>query len=89
MSTEKSTVAIVRTTPETVLEDYARLMDLINYDQILDKSKTTILKNNISCDFPSSGVILKNSRRIGNCGMRYNRIIWWVFSRQQLPNENL
>ena len=48
MSTEKSTVAIVRTTPETVLEDYARLMDLINYDQILDKSKTTILKNNIS-----------------------------------------
>ena len=44
----KSTVAIVRTTPETVLEDYARLMDLINYDQILDKNKTTILKNNIS-----------------------------------------
>ena len=39
MSTEKSTVAIVRTSPETVLEDYARLMDLINYDQILDKNK--------------------------------------------------
>ncbi|MEC8379152.1 MAG: DUF362 domain-containing protein [Myxococcota bacterium] len=45
---DRSTVAIVRTTPETVIEDYARLMDLINYDQVLDKSVTTILKNNIS-----------------------------------------
>ena len=44
----KSKVAIVRTSPKTVLQDYARLMDLIQYDQILDKSKTTILKNNIS-----------------------------------------
>lgn len=45
---DRSTVAIVRTTPETVIEDYARLLDLIQYDQILDKSVTTILKNNIS-----------------------------------------
>ena len=43
-----STVAIVRTTPETVLEDYARLLDLISYQNILSKERTTILKNNIS-----------------------------------------
>lgn len=43
-----STVAIVRTTPETILEDYARLLDLIEYQNILSKEKTTILKNNIS-----------------------------------------
>lgn len=44
----KSIVAAVRTTPETVLEDYARLMDLVEYQNILDKNATTILKNNIS-----------------------------------------
>ncbi|MEC7985367.1 MAG: DUF362 domain-containing protein [Myxococcota bacterium] len=45
---EKSTVAIVRTSPNTVLEDHARLLDLIQYQSILKKDKTTILKNNIS-----------------------------------------
>ena len=43
-----STVAIVRTTPQTVVEDYARLLDLIQYQQVLDQKRTTILKNNIS-----------------------------------------
>ncbi len=45
---EKSVVSIVRTTPKTVLSDYGRLMDLIEYQKILDPKKTTILKNNIS-----------------------------------------
>ncbi len=45
---EKSVVSIVRTTPKTVLQDYGRLMDLIDYQSILDPTKTTILKNNIS-----------------------------------------
>ena len=45
---EKSVVSIVRTTPKTVLSDYGRLMDLIDYKSILDPTKTTILKNNIS-----------------------------------------
>ena len=45
---DRSTVAIVRTTPETVIEDYARLMDLINYDPNPNQIVTTILKNNIS-----------------------------------------
>ena len=44
----KPIVAIVRTTPETVLEDYARLMDLSGYQSVLDKNAQTILKNNIS-----------------------------------------
>ena len=41
---EKSVVSIVRTTPKTVLSDYGRLMDLIDYTTILDPKKTTILK---------------------------------------------
>ena len=41
-------VAIVRTRPETVLEDYARLLDLAGYQEILPASKTTLLKINIS-----------------------------------------
>jgi len=45
---KKSIVAAVRTSPETVLEDYARLMDLIDYKSALDPNATTILKNNIS-----------------------------------------
>ena len=41
-------VAIVRTTPETVLDDYARLMELANYREVLPQDKTTLLKINIS-----------------------------------------
>ncbi|MDP6933619.1 MAG: DUF362 domain-containing protein, partial [Myxococcota bacterium] len=44
----KSIVSAVRTTPKTVLDDYARLMDLAGYRQALDPKATTILKNNIS-----------------------------------------
>jgi uncharacterized protein (DUF362 family) len=45
---KKSLVAVVRTTPKTVLEDYARLMDLAKYQEVVDRNATTILKNNIS-----------------------------------------
>ena len=41
-------VAIVRTTPETVLDDYARLMTLAGYQEALPKGKRTLLKINIS-----------------------------------------
>ena len=41
-------VAIVRTTPETVLDDYARLMELANYKDILPAENKTLLKINIS-----------------------------------------
>ncbi len=41
-------VAILRTQPETVLDDYARLMELAGFQQALPKDKDTILKINIS-----------------------------------------
>jgi uncharacterized protein (DUF362 family) len=41
-------VAIVRTTPETVLNDYARLLELVNYQTVLPKEHKTLLKINIS-----------------------------------------
>lgn len=41
-------VAILRTRPETVLDDYVRLMRLCNYEANLPKSNDTLLKINIS-----------------------------------------
>ena len=41
-------VAILRTSPETVLEDYDRLMRLANYQDNLPKNKDTLIKINIS-----------------------------------------
>ena len=41
-------VAIVRTTPQTVLEDYTRLLELVDYDAVLPKENKTLLKINIS-----------------------------------------
>jgi len=46
--TAKSKVAIVRTSPKTVLDDYARLLDIADYKSHLDPDATTVLKNNIS-----------------------------------------
>ncbi|MEE9617538.1 MAG: DUF362 domain-containing protein, partial [Anaerolineae bacterium] len=41
-------VAILRTSPETVLEDYARLMELAGLREALPQNRETILKINIS-----------------------------------------
>jgi uncharacterized protein (DUF362 family) len=43
-----SKVAVLHTTPETVLEDYGRLMRLADYDRYLPRSNDTALKINIS-----------------------------------------
>jgi uncharacterized protein (DUF362 family) len=48
MAQDKAIVAAVRTTPETVIEDYARVMELAGYKTVLNPEKQTILKNNIS-----------------------------------------
>jgi hypothetical protein len=48
----KSKVAVLFTKPETVLQDYERLMHLADVKQHLDPSATTILKDNISWHFP-------------------------------------
>jgi uncharacterized protein (DUF362 family) len=41
-------VALLRTRPETVLDDYRRLLDLADYEASLPKDKPTLLKINIS-----------------------------------------
>jgi uncharacterized protein (DUF362 family) len=44
----KGVVAVVKTTPETVLDDYRRVMELAGFEAALPKDKETILKINIS-----------------------------------------
>ena len=45
---DRPKVAVLKTSPETVIEDYARLMRLADFEQALPKSADTILKINIS-----------------------------------------
>lgn len=52
---EKSRIAVLKTAPETVIEDYKRLMRMAGYDSFLKKGCTTILKDNISWHFPYPG----------------------------------
>ncbi len=44
----KGKVAVVKTTPETILDDYRRVMELAGYKDALPRDKETILKINIS-----------------------------------------
>jgi intein/homing endonuclease len=44
----KSQVAVLRTRPESVVEDYGRLMRLVKYDQALPRDQDLILKLNLS-----------------------------------------
>ncbi|MCP5106188.1 MAG: DUF362 domain-containing protein, partial [bacterium] len=44
----KAKVAILRTTPETVLEDYGKLCELADIGKAMDTSAKTILKDNIT-----------------------------------------
>ena len=48
----RAKVAVLRTRPETVLEDHERLLELADFRRFLDPSATTILKDNISWHFP-------------------------------------
>lgn len=45
-------VAVVRTQPSSVLEDVGQVMEKAQFTKYLDKTKTTILKDNISWHFP-------------------------------------
>ena len=47
----KSKVAILRTTPATVLRDYHQLMNLAGYQDVVAKDADTALKVNISWHF--------------------------------------
>ncbi len=51
----RSKVAVLRVTPDTVLEDIDQLFELAEADQALAPGKTTILKDNISWHFPFPG----------------------------------
>ncbi len=55
----KAKVAILRTSPRTVLEDYHRLMNLAGYQDVIAKDADTGLKINISWHFfyPSSSTV--------------------------------
>jgi uncharacterized protein (DUF362 family) len=44
----RATVAVLRTTPESVLEDYARLLRLAEYDRVLPREGELLLKLNLS-----------------------------------------
>ena len=48
----KSTVAVLRVTPDSILPDIDRLVDLAGVRDALAAGKTTILKDNISWHFP-------------------------------------
>ena len=50
--TRPTQVAVLRTKPQTVLEDYQRLFDLAGGAQALAPGATTILKDNISWHYP-------------------------------------
>ena len=52
---EKSLVAVLFTTPETVLKDYQRLFELAGGAQALQPGVPTILKDNITWHFPMPG----------------------------------
>jgi uncharacterized protein (DUF362 family) len=50
----KPKVAVIKTKPETIIEDIERLMEMAGF-QDMPKDKTTILKDNISWHFPFPG----------------------------------
>ena len=53
--TSRAKVAVLRTQPETVLQDYQRLFELAGGAEALAPNTTTILKDNISWHFPMPG----------------------------------
>ena len=44
----KATVAVLRTDSTRVVEDYRKLLELIDYQNIIDKSQDTLIKLNLS-----------------------------------------
>ena len=48
---KKSRVAVLKTSPETVLSDYHELMNLAGYQEVVDRQADTALKVNISWHF--------------------------------------
>lgn len=55
MSENRSRVAVLKTSPERVVDDYIRLAELAGLGSALPAGKTTILKDNISWHLPFPG----------------------------------
>jgi len=55
MNSKKPQIFIVKASPNTILEDYARLMEMANYEKYYSKNEKTIIKLNLSWSkfFPS------------------------------------
>jgi uncharacterized protein (DUF362 family) len=53
--TTKAKVAILKTSPSTILDDYRRLFELAGGPSVLPTDTTTILKDNISWHYPMPG----------------------------------
>lgn len=51
----KSTVAVIKTSPGTVLDDISNLAKMAGLEDVLPKDKAVILKDNISWHFPLPG----------------------------------
>ncbi len=47
----RSRVAVLKTTPSTVIGDYSRLMRLANYQEFVPRDTPTALKINITWDY--------------------------------------
>lgn len=76
---QESRVAVLKTSPERVFEDYSKLMQMVEYESFLSKDAKTILKLNLSWTlfFPACSTqpwqlegVLKTLRRDG-----YNEIL--------------
>jgi uncharacterized protein (DUF362 family) len=55
MSDEKSVVAVLKTSPQTAVDDYVKLAEMAGLGNALDSGATTILKDNISWHLPFPG----------------------------------
>lgn len=44
----KATVAVLKTSPTTILDDYRKLLHLAEYDKVITKNRDTLLKLNLS-----------------------------------------
>ncbi|MCX6639800.1 MAG: DUF362 domain-containing protein [bacterium] len=55
LPSESSTVVVLKTKPETVVEDYLRAQEMAGISSALDKTKPVILKDNISWHFAYPG----------------------------------
>ena len=52
---KRSKVAVLKTKPDTVVQDYERLMELAGFPEVLDRKAATIIKDNISWHYPMPG----------------------------------